>query len=166
MSGMSLVSLAVSLTFAVFRIDCNEKLLAKLPAIVSSACPGYDNPLFLDLYKFCFHHFKAQGARYLTLEFAGLVLKSLLDANLYSMNGKPSEPIKDTPELKGSMPGLFPHTYAFLEYLEQEKENGKHPVITKDQYEQFIPFNKDVPWSLKGYKEEESTCKLSQMLHG
>jgi len=99
-----------------------------------------------------------QGSRYLTLDVASLLLKTLLDPEQYSLNGQASKAYgAEDPKLEGGIPGPFPHTYAFIRYLEEEAAKGKEPVITKDQYEQFVPFNKDVPWNLDKYNEDEST---------
>lgn len=149
-------------------MDSNEKLLAKLPSIIAEVRPGYSSPKFLALYKFCFNHFKPANAKNLEVAVASELFKVLLDEKKYSLDWEPDEDdgeqeMEDAGgkvDLKES-PGLFPHRDAFLSYLLRTEKPTL--VLTRDQYDQFIPFNKDVPFNLAGYNADESTCMSSPL---
>ncbi|KAL7274905.1 hypothetical protein RUND412_002156 [Rhizina undulata] len=141
-----------------YQIDCNEKLLYNLPGLLSTFSPSYENHDFIEFYKFCFNYFKVKDMKNLPVDMASELFKSLLDIDRYHLTWKPSpeggpEGSIDPME-HGKTPGKFPHLRAFIEYLNQDPKPAN--VITMDQYMQFIPFNRDVSWDLKGYKEDES----------
>lgn len=116
--------------------------------------PALTSPIFDKFYKFCFSYFKPTDVKNLTIEVASELLTSLLDPVRYSLQWIP--PLENEVEEPGETKGDFPHRKAFVEFLGQ----GTVQVITRDQYEQFVPFNRDVPWNLEGFKEEESTCEF------
>lgn len=136
-------------------VDSNEALLRKLPMLLKEAIPSFTNHLFDSFYKFCFTYFKPVDVKNLSWDVASELLTSLLDPARYSLKWCPST--EGDQEVVGAGGG-FPHRKAFVKFLNQEPRPVQ--VITKDQYDQFVPFNRDVPWNLEGFKEEESTCEF------
>lgn len=138
-------------------MDSNESLLRRLPTLLKETIPSFTNRLFDNFYKFCFTYFKPNDVKNLSWDVASELLTSLLDSSRYSLMWcPPSEGVPEGAEEVGDK-GEFPHRKAFVEFLNQEPRPVQ--VITRDQYDQFLPFNRDVPWNLEGFKEEESTCK-------
>lgn len=135
-------------------VDSNESLLRKLPILLKEAIPSFTNRLFDNFYKFCFTYFKPNDVKNLSWDVASELLTSLLDSARYSLRWCP--PSEEAQKVGGTG-GEFPHRKAFVEFLNQEPRPVQ--VITRDQYDQFVPFNRDVPWDLEGFKEEESTCE-------
>lgn len=133
--------------------DSNEALVRKLPSMLKEVSPSHSNKTFDTFYKFCFNYFKPADVKNITMEVAQELFTSLLDVNRYSLSWTPSE---ENANECGEKEGDFPHRKAFVDFLGQSSLQ----VITRDQYEQFLPFNKHVPWDLVGFNEEESTCKI------
>lgn len=141
-------------------MDTNEKLFAKLDKhdFMYSLRPrtgdddGPDHPEFFTFYKWCFNHFRVENAKNITADVATVLFETLLDPEKYRPSYEPTE----AAEVDGGCPRLR-HVGAFIEFL----RNGPKPaaVVTRDQYEQFYHFNKQIPWNLEGYSEETSTCK-------
>ncbi|RPB14558.1 hypothetical protein P167DRAFT_572288 [Morchella conica CCBAS932] len=130
--------------------DSNEALVRKLPSMLKEVSPSHSNKTFDTFYKFCFNYFKPADVKNITMEVAQELFTSLLDVNRYSLSWTPSE---ENANECGEKEGDFPHRKAFVDFLGQSSLQ----VITRDQYEQFLPFNKHVPWDLVGFNEEEST---------
>lgn len=124
--------------------------------LLKEAIPSFTNRLFDNFYKFCFTYFKPMDVKNLSWDVASELLTSLLDPARYSLKWCPSPEGGQGVVRTG---GEFPHRKAFVEFLNQEPRPVQ--VITRDQYDQFVPFNRDVPWNLEGFKEEESTCEFS-----
>lgn len=140
-------------------MDSNEALLRKLPKILKETSPSFANETFDDFYKFCFNYFKPADAKNLEREVGAELYSGLLDPDRYSLTWIPTQSDQEPGETKGD----FPHRKAFVKFLNQEPYPVQ--VITRDQYEQFVPFNRDVPWNLEGFKEEESSCEFSAAPH-
>ncbi|KAI5804995.1 Cullin binding-domain-containing protein [Geopyxis carbonaria] len=144
-------------TMTSWGIDSNDKLKARLPVFLQNLCPKpvsdrAENPAFLQFYKWCFSHFKAsEQAKNIGVDVATVLFQTLFDNQKYRVDWDPSASCnnedKHAPRLN--------HVDAFVKYLNGEQKPVA--VITKDQYEQFYHFNKDVPWDLKGYSELTST---------
>lgn len=82
-------------------------------------------------------------------------LKVVLDKDRYRIDYTP--PTSGTEQEGGKkMEGAIPHLYAFIEFLQTA---AKLKVINRDQWESFLPFNKNVGWRLEGYSED-SACKF------
>lgn len=135
-------------------VDSDDALLRKLPVLLKEATPSYTNQTFDNFYKFCFSYFKPTDVKNLAWDVASELLTSLLDPARYSLTWSP---LPEEAQGVGETKGDFPHRKAFVEFLSQEPSPVQ--VITRDQYDQFLPFNRDVPWNLEGFKEEESTCE-------
>lgn len=143
-------------------VDSNEKLLAKLTKddfiykLRPRPSKETDSPEFLPFYKWCFNHFRVEQAKNVTADVAMVLMETLLDPAKYKPGYRPEEEHGDE---EAGAPRLN-HLKVFLEFL---RSGPKPPVIiTRDQYEQFYFFNKQVPWDLEGYDEATSTCGFSE----
>ncbi|KAF8459530.1 Cullin binding-domain-containing protein [Terfezia claveryi] len=141
------------------EIDSNEKLLDLLPIILDQVSSSFDSLDFKSFYKFCFNYGKSGGpptAKNVELPIAIEFLKVVLDKDRYRIDYTP--PTSGTEEEGGKkMEGAIPHLYAFIEFLQKA---AKLKVINRDQWESFLPFNKNIGWGLEGYSEDSAWPSL------
>ena len=117
---------------------------------------------FKSFYRFCFNYGKSGGpptAKNVELPIAIEFLKVVLDKDRYRIDYTPPTSGAEE-EGEKRMEGAIPHLYAFIEFLQKA---AKLKVINRDQWESFLPFNKNVGWGLEGYSED-SACKFEHTL--
>ncbi|KAI5820948.1 Cullin binding-domain-containing protein [Pyronema omphalodes] len=131
-------------------VKSNSQLLTVLPTLLSEIRPCREpcpNPNFKAFYKWCFQHFKPEGQKGMPVDFAEIILQTLLDPTRYH----PDWVLDDYPPKNEE----FPHVDAFCEYITQSEPRPVH-VINKDQFEQFYEFNLAVSWSAVEHSEDSA----------
>lgn len=136
------------------RVTSNAQLLQKLPNQLAAITPTVKptNPNFRPFYRWCFAHFRDEGAKNVRVDYATLLIQTLLDPAKYDISWQAPESLPPP----GRTPGTLPHVNAFVEFLGQEPRPVQ--VITKDQFDQFYEFNLSVGWDLAEHSEE-SACE-------